>query len=243
MRWYRELLPSLPGRAERLDRAAYHPAGCAVPRGAVGPQGPAASSGATPDRTTGPMRSSRPVRTYGSPLLVGMQAMPFRRAAKARSTVFTRQGCSGTGGADFFNEISDAGDRGAPQNTARSCRPVTPPCTCTLSTGAASRVPEDATRLCLQGRRLGQASSWASIPDPANAGRISQWARDYWQELHPTLGWRSLRQLPDGRGTGQDQGRPTAATTTGSPRSRTATTRTTRSTSTRTSRPASGSNP
>ena len=23
-------------------------------------------------------------------------------------------------------------------------------------------------------------------PDPANAGLISQWARDYWQELHPT---------------------------------------------------------
>ncbi len=23
-------------------------------------------------------------------------------------------------------------------------------------------------------------------PDPANAGVISQWARDYWQELHPT---------------------------------------------------------
>ena len=32
---------------------------------------------------------------------------------------------------------------------------------------------------------------WAGIiagvdPDPANAGPISQWARDYWQELHPT---------------------------------------------------------
>jgi hypothetical protein len=32
---------------------------------------------------------------------------------------------------------------------------------------------------------------WAGIiagvdPAPANAGLISQWARDYWQELHPT---------------------------------------------------------
>ncbi len=23
-------------------------------------------------------------------------------------------------------------------------------------------------------------------PDPANADRISEWARDYWRELHPT---------------------------------------------------------
>ena len=23
-------------------------------------------------------------------------------------------------------------------------------------------------------------------PDPANAARISQWAQDYWEELHPT---------------------------------------------------------
>ena len=23
-------------------------------------------------------------------------------------------------------------------------------------------------------------------PDPANAGLISQWAKDYWEELHPT---------------------------------------------------------
>jgi hypothetical protein len=32
---------------------------------------------------------------------------------------------------------------------------------------------------------------WAGVivgvdPDPANAAAISQWARDYWEELHPT---------------------------------------------------------
>ena len=32
---------------------------------------------------------------------------------------------------------------------------------------------------------------WAGVivgvdPDPANAGRISQWAQDYWEALHPT---------------------------------------------------------
>ena len=36
-----------------------------------------------------------------------------------------------------------------------------------------------------------RAGGWAGVivgvdPDPANAASISQWARDYWQELHPT---------------------------------------------------------
>ena len=51
--------------------------------------------------------------------------------------------------------------------------------------GAASRVPEGATAFAYRD------GGWAGVivgvdPDPANAGLISQWARDYWQELHPT---------------------------------------------------------
>jgi hypothetical protein len=50
--------------------------------------------------------------------------------------------------------------------------------------GAASRVPADATAFAYRD------GGWAGVivgvdPDPANAGLISQWARDYWQELHP----------------------------------------------------------
>jgi FAD/FMN-containing dehydrogenase len=51
--------------------------------------------------------------------------------------------------------------------------------------GAASRVPADATAFAYRD------GGWAGVivgvdPDPANAGRISQWTRDYWQDLHPT---------------------------------------------------------
>ena len=51
--------------------------------------------------------------------------------------------------------------------------------------GAASRVPQDATAFAYRD------GGWAGVivgvdPDPANADRISDWARDYWRELHPT---------------------------------------------------------
>ena len=49
--------------AQRLDRAAHHPARPAVPRGALGPQVLRASSGATPARTTGRRRCSRRSRS------------------------------------------------------------------------------------------------------------------------------------------------------------------------------------
>ena len=36
-------------------------------------------------------------------------------------------------------------------------------------------------------------------PDPAKAGALKRWARDYWAAVHPfERRWR-LRQLPDGR--------------------------------------------
>ena len=86
--------------------------------------------------------------------------------------------------ADFFNEISDAAidvhvKYGAQLPTGHSTMHMYP------IDGAVSRVPEDATAFAYRD------GGWAGIiagvdPDPANAGLISQWARDYWQELHPT---------------------------------------------------------
>jgi FAD/FMN-containing dehydrogenase len=51
--------------------------------------------------------------------------------------------------------------------------------------GAASRVPQDATAFAYRD------GGWAGVivgvdPDPASAGPMSQWARDYWEALHPT---------------------------------------------------------
>jgi len=50
--------------------------------------------------------------------------------------------------------------------------------------GAAARVPADATAFA--NRDGGWAAVIAGIdPDPANAGAVTAWARDYWQALAP----------------------------------------------------------
>jgi hypothetical protein len=51
--------------------------------------------------------------------------------------------------------------------------------------GAASRVPADATAFAYRGGGYNGIIAGCD-PDPANAGLISQWAKDYWEELHPT---------------------------------------------------------
>src|SRR5260221_7864937 len=86
--------------------------------------------------------------------------------------------------ADFFNEISDAAidvhaKYGEQLPTGHSTMHMYP------IDGAASRVPEGATAFAY--RDGGWAGVIAGVdPDPANAGLISQWTQDYWQELHPT---------------------------------------------------------
>ena len=104
--------------------------------------------------------------------------------------------------ADFFNEISDAAidvhrayaERLPTGHSTMHMYPID---------GAASRVPADATAFAYRD------GGWAGVivgvdPDPANADRISQWARDYWEALHPTsAGGADVNFLMD---EGQDPG-------------------------------------
>jgi FAD/FMN-containing dehydrogenase len=86
--------------------------------------------------------------------------------------------------ADFFNEISDTAiavhqKYGARLPSSLSTMHLYP------IDGAASRVRQDATAFSYRD------GGWAGVivgvdPDPANAEAIAQWARDYWEELHPT---------------------------------------------------------
>ncbi|MGH3795393.1 MAG: BBE domain-containing protein [Pseudonocardiaceae bacterium] len=124
-----------------------------------------------------------PITTYGSPLLVGLHDMPFTVLQSAFDALYPA-GLQWYWRADFFKEISDAaidvhctyGQRLPSGHSTMHLYPID---------GAAGRVPDDGTAFAYRD------GGWAGVivgvdPDPASAPLISQWARDYWEELHPT---------------------------------------------------------
>jgi hypothetical protein len=182
MRWYRELLPSLPEELSGWIGLITIPPAPPFPeelwgRKACGIVWCYTGAHDLADAVI------QPVRTYGSPLLVGLQPMPFDVLQSAFDGLYPA-GLQWYWRTDFFNEISDTAINvhtkyGAQLPTGHSTMHMYP------IDGAVRRVPADATAFAYRD------GGWAGIiagvdPDPANAGLISQWARDYWQELHPT---------------------------------------------------------
>ena len=181
MRWYRELLPSLPEELSGWIGLLTIPPAPPFPEALWGRKacGIVWCYTGSHDRADEVLE---PVRSFGSPLLVGVQQMPFTALQSAFDPLYPA-GLQWYWRADFFNEISDAAidvhiKYGQKLPTGHSTMHMYP------IDGAASRVPADATAFAYRD------GGWAGIivgvnPDPANAALISQWARDYWQELHP----------------------------------------------------------
>jgi FAD/FMN-containing dehydrogenase len=182
MRWYRELLPSLPEELSGWIALLTIPPAPPFPeelwgRKACGIVWCYTGSHDQADEVL------EPVRSYGSPLLVGIQPMPFSVLQSAFDALYPA-GLQWYWRADFFNEISDAAiaihyKYGQQLPTGHSTMHMYP------IDGAASRVPGDATAFAYRD------GGWAGVivgvdPDPANADVISRWAKDYWAELHPT---------------------------------------------------------
>ncbi len=182
MRWYRELLPSLPEELSGWLGLLTIPPAPPFPEELWGRKSCAIvwCYTGSDDRAE---KVLEPIKSFGSPLLVGMQPMPFSMLQGAFDALYPA-GLQWYWRADFFNEISDAaidvhlkfGERLPSGHSTMHLYPID---------GAASRVPEDATAFAYRD------GGWAGVivgvdPDPANAGVISQWARDYWEELHPT---------------------------------------------------------
>jgi len=182
MRWYRELLPVLPEELSGWIGLITIPPAPPFPEVLWGRK-----SCAIVWCYTGPLDGAdqvlEPVKTFGSPLVVGLHAMPFTALQSAFDPLYPA-GLQWYWRADFFNEISDAAigvhvKHGEEMPAGHSTMHLYP------IDGAASRVPEDATAFAYRD------GGWAGVivgvdPDPANAGLISRWARDYWQDLHPT---------------------------------------------------------
>jgi FAD/FMN-containing dehydrogenase len=182
MRWYRELLPSLPEELSGWIALLTIPPAPPFPEALWGRKacGIVWCYTGSPDRADEVLE---PIRTFGSPLLVGLHSMPFSALQSAFDGLYPA-GLQWYWRADFFKEISDAAidvhvKFGELLPTGHSTMHLYP------IDGAASRVPADATAFAYRD------GGWAGIivgvdPDPANADLISQWARDYWRELHPT---------------------------------------------------------
>ncbi len=181
MRWYRELLPSLPEELSGFIALLTIPPAPPFPEELWGRK----SCGIVWCYTGPHDRADEvlaPVRTFGSPMLVGVQAMPFSVLQTAFDALYPA-GLQWYWRADFFNEISDAAidvhvKFGQQLPTGHSTMHLYP------IDGAASRVADGATAFAYRD------GGWAGVivgvdPDPANAGPISQWAKDYWEELHP----------------------------------------------------------
>ncbi|MGI5455777.1 FAD-binding oxidoreductase [Streptomyces sp. CA-249302] len=182
MRWYRELVPALPEElsgwlglitippAPPFPEELWGRKSCAIVWCYTGPHAKADAVLA-------------PVREFGSPLLTGVQEMPFPVLQSAFDGLYPA-GLQWYWRADVFHEISDAAidvhlEYGEKLPTGHSTMHLYP------IDGAAARIPEDATAFPYRG------GGWAGVivgvdPDPANAGLITDWAQRYWEELHPT---------------------------------------------------------
>jgi FAD binding domain-containing protein/berberine-like enzyme len=182
MRWYRELLPSLPEELNGWIGLLTIPPAPPFPEALWGRK----SCGIV-WCYTGPADQAdevlAPVREFGDPLLVGLGSMPFTALQSAFDALYPA-GLQWYWKADFFDEITDEGidvhkEYGAQLPTGHSTMHLYP------IDGCASRVPEEATAFAY--RRGGWAGVIVGVdPDPENANALADWARRYWEALHPT---------------------------------------------------------
>ncbi|HEU5420979.1 MAG TPA: FAD-binding oxidoreductase [Streptosporangiaceae bacterium] len=182
MRWYRELLPSLPEQLSGWFGLLTIPPAPPFPEELWGRKacGIVWCYTGSHDRADEVLE---PVKSYGSPLVVGLMPMPFNMLQGAFDALYPA-GLQWYWRADFFRQITDEAidvhvKYGAQLPSGHSTMHLYP------IDGAAGRVPADATAFAYRD------GGWAGVivgvdPDPAARERISQWARDYWEELHPT---------------------------------------------------------
>jgi len=181
-RWYRELLPALPEELSGWIGMMVIPSGPPFPEelwerkscGIVW-----CYTGAS-DKGDDVLAA---VREFGSPLLVGLQPMPFTVLQTAFDALYPK-GLQWSWKADFFTEITDEaialhkryGEEIPTPHSNMHLYPIS---------GAVTRVAENATAFAYRG------GGWAGViggidPDPANLPKITEWARRYWEQLHPT---------------------------------------------------------
>jgi FAD/FMN-containing dehydrogenase len=180
-RWYRDLLPTLPDElngwigvlevpsAPPFPEELWATKACGIVWCYSGPR----------DRTDEVLA---PVREFGSPVLMGIQEMPYAVLQSAFDGLLP-SGLQWYWKADIYEELPD--EAIAVHRRYGETIP-TPLSTMHLYpiSGAAARVPADATAFAFR------SGGWNGViggidPDPANLTRVTEWARAYWDDLHP----------------------------------------------------------
>ncbi len=182
MRWYREVQPSLPEELNGWLGLLTVPPGPPFPEALWLRK----ACGIVWCYTGPPERADEvlaPVRGFGSPMLDGVQPMPFPVLQSAFDALYP-PGLQWYWRADFFREISDQAiavhqEFGEALPTPHSTMHLYP------IDGAVHRVAPDSTAFSYRD------AGWAGVivgvdPDPANAEKIKDWAVRYWEALHPT---------------------------------------------------------
>ena len=135
---------------------------------------------------TGPEKEAervfKPIREFGPPALYGIHAMPHPMLQSAFDALYP-PGLQWYWRADFVKELSDAAvavhvKYGSNVPTMHSSMHLYP------INGAAQRVGKTETPWSYRD------ATWAEVivgvdPDPANAKRITEWSKTYWDALHP----------------------------------------------------------
>jgi FAD/FMN-containing dehydrogenase len=197
-RWYRDLLPSLPEDTNGWIGVAEIPAAPPFPE-----QLWSRKAGIIVWCYTGSHARAdealAQIRNFGDPLLVGLAPMPYWVLQSAFDPLLVK-GLQWYWKVDFFEQISD--DAIAVHRRFAETIP-TPLSTMHMYpiSGAAARVPEDATAFAYRN------GGWLGVvggidPDPTNLPAAAGWAQQYWEALHPSSaggGYVNMMMENDGR--------------------------------------------
>ena len=136
---------------------------------------------------TGPLEQAveafAPIRaTFGPPALDWVGPLPHPALQSMFDAIYP-PGLQWYWKADFFNELSDEAIR---LHVEHAVKMPQGPSTMHLYPvdGAAGRVPADATAWSYRDAKWAEVIVGVS-PDPADRERITNWARSYWDALHP----------------------------------------------------------
>ena len=196
MKWYREFIVQGAGGDQRLLRISYGAAGAAVP-GRTALQEDVRhrlvlQRGARERRT----RSSSRCAASGRPAFEFFVPMPFPMLQGMFDGLYP-PGLQWYWKADFVKELSDEAialhiKHGSELPTLHSTMHLYP------INGAAHKAGNNETPWSYRD------AVWSEVivgvdPDPANKDRITAWAKEYWEALHPYGAGGGVRELHDGR--------------------------------------------